>query len=244
MPSPVVEEADYIPYEDAVSSDGEVPRCDDMQQQMAEMRREMEAMHNLVHVMASTTAQPIVCSSTAKEQQTAGPSSATIQPITGPSTSAAQPVAAPSTGVGIVGFSTDNTEIRPGYSPICHPAGPSALTNVADSLLTNALSDLTRRSYQASIDRFNTFCISQLQLVTCFPAEISAVVSFIASLFQSGYASATIATNLSAISFVHKVNGIGDPTSAFVIKKLLHGASKLRPSVDYRAPSLRKFYTR
>ena len=110
------------------------------------------------------------------------------------------------------------------------------MTNVADSLLTNALSDLTRRSYQASIDRFNTFCISQLQLVTCFPAEISAVVSFIASLFQSGYASATIATNLSAISFVHKVNGFADPTSAFVIKKLLHGASKLRPSVDYRAP--------
>ena len=35
---------------------------------------------------------------------------------------------------------------------------------------------------------------------------------------------------------VHKVNGFADPTSAFVIKKLLHGASKLRPSVDYRAP--------
>ena len=134
VPSPVVEEADYIPYEDAVSSDGEVPRCDDMQQQMAEMRREMEAMHNLVHVMASTTAQPIVGSSTATEQQTAGPSSATIQPITGPSTSAVAgrpaDIAAPSTGVGIVGFSTDNTEIRPGCSPICHPAGPSALTNV------------------------------------------------------------------------------------------------------------------
>ena len=72
--------------------------------------------------------------------------------------------------------------------------------------------------------------------MTCFPAEISAVVSFIASLFQSGYASATIATNLSAISFVHKVNGFADPTSAVVIKKLLHGASKLRPSVDYMAP--------
>ena len=72
--------------------------------------------------------------------------------------------------------------------------------------------------------------------MTCFPAEISAVVSFIASLFQSGYASATIATNLSAISFVQKVNGFADPTSAFVIKKLLHGASKLRQSVDYRAP--------
>ena len=110
------------------------------------------------------------------------------------------------------------------------------MTNIADSLLTNALSDLTRRSYQASIDRFITFCISQLQLLNCFPAEISAVVSFIASLFQSGYASATIATNLSAISFVHKINGFADPTASFVIKKLLHGASKLRPSVDYRAP--------
>ena len=51
----------------------------------------------------STTAQPIVGSSTATEQQTAGPSSATFQPITGPSTSAAQPIAALSIGVGIVG---------------------------------------------------------------------------------------------------------------------------------------------
>ena len=56
VPSPVVEEADYITYEDAVSSDGEVPHCDDMQQQMTEMRRHMAAMHNLVHVMVSTTA--------------------------------------------------------------------------------------------------------------------------------------------------------------------------------------------
>ena len=104
VPSPVVEEADYIPYEDAVSSDGEVPRCDDMQQQMAEMRREMEAMHNLVHVMASTTAQPIVGSSTATEQQTAGPSSATIQPITGPSTSA------------VAGRPADSCPLQ----PVCH----------------------------------------------------------------------------------------------------------------------------
>ena len=119
VPSPVVEVADYIPYEDAVSSDGEVPRCDDMQQQMAEMRREMAAMHNLVHVMASTTEQQIAGRSAATEQQIAGRSAATeqqiagrsaatIQPITGSSTSAAQPIAAPSTDVGIVGERPNN----------------------------------------------------------------------------------------------------------------------------------------
>ena len=108
VPSPVVEEADYIPYEDAVSSDGEVPRRDDMQHQMAEMRREMAVMHNFVHFVASTSAQPIVGPSTATAQQIAGPSSATIQPITGPSTSAAQPIAALSTGVGIVGERPNN----------------------------------------------------------------------------------------------------------------------------------------
>ena len=108
MPSPIVEEADYIPYEDAVSSDGEVPRRDDMQHQMAEMRRGMAAMQNLVHFMASTTAQPIMGPSTATAQQIAGPSSTTIQPITGPSTSAVQPIAALSTGVGIVGERPNN----------------------------------------------------------------------------------------------------------------------------------------
>ena len=80
------------------------------------------------------------------------------------------------------------------------------------------------------------FCTSQLHLPTCFPAEVSAVASFIASLFQSGYASASIATNLSAISYFHKIDGFVDPTAAFIIKKLLHGASKLRPSLDCRAP--------
>ena len=62
-----------------VSSDGDVPHCDDVttanadiQQQMDEMVREMATMHNLVHVMASTTAQPI-----------AGPLTATATPIVG-----------------------------------------------------------------------------------------------------------------------------------------------------------------
>ena len=100
----------------------------------------------------------------------------------------------------------------------------------------SALSDSSRKAYQNGVDKFNQFCISTLHVSTCFPAQVSSVVSFIAYLFKSGYASASITTTLSAISYIHKVHGLADPTSAFVVKKLLQGASKLRPSVDHRAP--------
>ena len=96
VPSPVDEESAYIPHEDAVSSDGEVTPSDDMPAQMAEMRREMAVMHNLVHVMTSISAQPITGPATGTAQPITGPSTATAQPIAGPSIAAAQPIAGPS----------------------------------------------------------------------------------------------------------------------------------------------------
>ena len=108
VPSPVDEEAVYIRHEDAVSSDGEGTHSDDMPAQMAEMRREMAAMHNLVHVMASTSAQPIAGPSTAATQPIAGPSTSGAHPLAGCSTAAAQPIAALSSGVGIVGERPNN----------------------------------------------------------------------------------------------------------------------------------------
>ena len=108
VPSPVDEEAVYIRHEDAVSSDGEGTHSDDMPAQMAEMRREMAAMHNLVHVMASTSAQPIAGPSTAAAQPIAGPSTSGAHPLAGCSTAAAQPIAALSSGVGIVGERPNN----------------------------------------------------------------------------------------------------------------------------------------
>ena len=62
------------------------------------------------------------------------------------------------------------------------------------------------------------------------------MVSFVAHLFQSGYAYSSITSSLSAISYVHKLHQIADPTANFVVKKLLQGASRLRPSIDVRAP--------
>ena len=97
IPSPVDEEAVYITHEDAVSSDGEGTPSDDMPAQMAAMRREMAAMHNLVHVMTSISAQPITGPATGTAQPIAGLSNAAAQRIVGLSSAAAQPIACPST---------------------------------------------------------------------------------------------------------------------------------------------------
>ena len=67
-------------------------------------------------------------------------------------------------------------------------------------------------------------------------SQTPSVVSFVAHLFQLGCAPFSITSTLSAILYIHKFHEVADPTAAFVIRKLLQGATKLRPSVDSRAP--------
>ena len=80
------------------------------------------------------------------------------------------------------------------------------------------------------------FCLNSLGCVTGFRLSTASVVSFTSPLFIQNYAASTIASTLSAISFIHKLHGLTDPTASFVIKKLLQGVAKLRPSWDHRAP--------
>ena len=62
------------------------------------------------------------------------------------------------------------------------------------------------------------------------------VADFIAHLFTQNYQPSTIASYISAISFVHKLNDLADPTESFLIKKILKGAQNLRKSCDTRLP--------
>lgn len=83
---------------------------------------------------------------------------------------------------------------------------------------------------------FKQFCQSELHLTCWFPSNTQAVVSFVAFCFRKGYASSSITSALSAVSYIHKMHSLSDPTATFVVRKLLHGAAKLRPSYDQRAP--------
>lgn len=110
------------------------------------------------------------------------------------------------------------------------------MVTVIQHLLDASLSDLTTQAYQKSVTMFHQFCQSELHLTHWFPAKTPAIISFIAFCFQKGYAPSSITSVISAISYVHKMHTFADPAATFVVRKLLHGAAKLRSSGDQRAP--------
>ena len=91
-------------------------------------------------------------------------------------------------------------------------------------LLNAALTEGTRHAYKHAVTS------------SVFPASIVALAAFVAHLFSQNYAPATLLTYMSALSYVHKLADMADPTQHFVIKKLLAGAQKLAAKPDTRLP--------
>ena len=69
-----------------------------------------------------------------------------------------------------------------------------------------------------------------------WPIEPSSIIAYISYLFMENRAASTINLNISAISFVHKINGWEDPTTSFMVGKLKEGCRRLKPSCDGRRP--------
>ena len=103
-------------------------------------------------------------------------------------------------------------------------------------LLNSALSSGTHKLYQrawATLSAFTRqfFHSENLDL----PISITALALFISYLYARKLASSTIRSYLSAISYVHKLKGLCDPTQAFLINKLLTAVSR-QGSCDIRLP--------
>ncbi|XP_048748643.2 uncharacterized protein LOC125660876 [Ostrea edulis] len=69
-----------------------------------------------------------------------------------------------------------------------------------------------------------------------FPISVTDICNFIGYLFSSNYSSSSIASHISAVSYVHKVLNVTDPTQAFVTKKIIKGCQALGPTKDTRLP--------
>ena len=113
----------------------------------------------------------------------------------------------------------------------------AALVTGASALLSASLSVATRTQYQRVWNRFNQF-IRETQLQPALPASVAAIALYITHLTSPPCPSspATIATNISAIAYFHKMAGAQDPTSHFLIRKILKGTTKLYPTCDLRIP--------
>ena len=105
-----------------------------------------------------------------------------------------------------------------------------------DMLTKASLAPSSLKTYKRAWDKFNTFSVQMFGQILSPPLTVATVSLFVAFLFQHKYAARTISTYLSAISYVHKMLSLPDPTQSFVIQKIVDGAHRLTPSVDTRLP--------
>ena len=103
----------------------------------------------------------------------------------------------------------------------------------AQKLLQSALSSSSRKSYYHSWQLFFQLCN---QTPVHLPLSVTNICNFIAILFERGYSPSTILSHVSALSYIHKLVGISDPTSAFLVKKMIKGCENLHTHKDSRLP--------
>lgn len=72
--------------------------------------------------------------------------------------------------------------------------------------------------------------------VVSIPLPLQGVCNFIGHLFQNQYSASSIASHISALSYIHKLLEVNDPTQSFIVRKLLKGCHKLAPAKDSRLP--------
>ena len=68
------------------------------------------------------------------------------------------------------------------------------------------------------------------------PLQSWQIVNFLAYLFEKNYASSTILSHASAISYIHQYLGFPSNTDSFLVKKFLKGTVNLASTVDSRLP--------
>ena len=126
---------------------------------------------------------------------------------------------------------------RPGANS--HPTNPQVpgLRQVASGLIAAGISDSTTHNYKHAWKLLVQFCSSHGHLEwAATPVLPSTVMLFLTHKFASGTAGATLAFYCSAISYVHKLKNLQDPTHTFAVQKLVIGAQKLSPRADIRLP--------
>lgn len=99
-----------------------------------------------------------------------------------------------------------------------------------------ALAPSTVETYRRAWSSYNLFSQEYLAVPATLPLSVSHICLFVAYLHHKNMAPKSISCSLSALAYVHKIGGFPDPTSAFLISKLVAGAYRLRPSVDVRLP--------
>ena len=105
----------------------------------------------------------------------------------------------------------------------------------AQELLGQALGRSTQAAYQRAWRAYREF-LDTYNFPFVFPAGERTIFLFIAQMQSRHYSPSTIASYVSALSYIHKVAGHPDPTDSFLIRKSLQAARRISPTYDSRLP--------
>lgn len=119
------------------------------------------------------------------------------------------------------------------------PASIATLTLHAQELLAAALTPAYRRSW-STFSNFTT----RYGLTDGAPVEVGVLSLFIAHLHREGFKPSTISGHISAIAYLHKLNQWPDPSSSFVIQKMLLSCHKQGGGYDHRLPTVKAILSR
>ena len=103
------------------------------------------------------------------------------------------------------------------------------------NLLQASLATGTWVSYRRCIVNFIEFR-SQFGLEDLWPVPEAHILLFISFLSVKNFAPSTINSHIAALSFVHNVNGWGNPTDSFLVRKVKEGCRRSNRRSDERLP--------
>lgn len=92
----------------------------------------------------------------------------------------------------------------------------------------------TRKTYNHHWAVFQNF-INNIPDAEALPASVEHVGLFVAYLHEANYQPTTVRNYLSAISFIHKLHNLCDPTNNFMINKAVQGSGNLHKSSKKQA---------
>jgi hypothetical protein len=111
------------------------------------------------------------------------------------------------------------------------------LINTAQNLYFNSLAASTHKTYASGVGKLAYFRLSY-GLPQSWPIPLEHLLLFIAYCSNNGLAASSVATYISGIGHFHKIHGLSDTTTSFLVVKSLEGLRRIQggPAQDLRAP--------
>ncbi|CAH3188004.1 unnamed protein product, partial [Porites evermanni] len=111
------------------------------------------------------------------------------------------------------------------------------LADITKTLLEAGISSASVKAYKRPWALFTSWAQQFLgDMLIKLPIQPAILALFIAHLYSLKYAASSVTSYVSAISYVHQLAAVDDPTKAAIINQLLKGYRKLAPTTDIRLP--------